>query len=221
MLSGEHLIGEFYVPLTLDVVAVILFAITGALSAAKQGYDWIGVMAIALVVGTGGGLIRDILLNVRPVLIENEPYLWAVIIGVLLSVYYCGQLARIRWVFLFADALGLAIYAVLGTQKSLEHGLGITSAILIGTINAIGGGLIRDILFLQEPSLLKPGQFYTVIALGTSFCFALLVEFTSLPGALAGILVISGAVVARIFAKRYDVKTRPLKPRGFDSSHWI
>ena len=69
---------EFNIPPILEFIAIILFAITGALSAAKRGYDWIGAMSIALATGCGGGLIRDILLNVRPVFLEHGAYLWAV-----------------------------------------------------------------------------------------------------------------------------------------------
>ena len=111
---------QFHIPPILDLIAIILFAITGALSAAKRGYDWIGAMSIALVTGCGGGLIRDILLNVRPVFLEHEAYIWAVFAAVLLSIYVFPLVSRMRWIFLVADALGLAMYAVIGTQKSLN-----------------------------------------------------------------------------------------------------
>src|SRR5262245_24262869 len=97
MFTGENFVGDFHIPPLLDVVALILFAITGALSAAKRGYDWIGTMSIALATGCGGGLIRDILLNVRPVILEHEVYLWSVFIAVLVTVYFCRVLARMRW----------------------------------------------------------------------------------------------------------------------------
>jgi uncharacterized membrane protein YeiH len=106
---------EFHIPPILDLIAIILFAITGALSAAKRGYDWIGAMSIALATGSGGGLIRDILLNDRPVFLEHEAYIWAIFAAVLLSIYVFPLVSRMRWIFLVADALGLAMYAVIGT----------------------------------------------------------------------------------------------------------
>ena len=78
----------------LDLIAIILFAITGALSAAKRGYDWIGAVSIACVTGCGGGLTRDILLNVRPVFLEHEAYIWAVFAAVLLSIYFFPLVSR-------------------------------------------------------------------------------------------------------------------------------
>jgi uncharacterized membrane protein YeiH len=124
-----------------------------------------------------------------------------------------------RWVFLVADALGLAMYAVIGTQKSLNSGLGALAAILIGTLNAIGGGLIRDILTREEASLLKPGQWYAGIALGASVLFFMLSRLLRVPPAVAGTLVVCGAFTARILAYRYDLQTRALRPVGFDPHH--
>jgi len=74
---GLRYAAEFQIPPILEFSAIILFAITGALSAARRGYDWIGTMSIALVTGCGGGLIRDLLLNVRPVFLEHEAYIGA------------------------------------------------------------------------------------------------------------------------------------------------
>jgi len=210
---------EFYVPPILELIAIILFAITGALSAARRGYDWIGAMSIALVTGCGGGLVRDILLNVRPVFLEHEVHIWAVFAAVLLSIFVFPLVSRMRWIFLGADALGLAMYAVIGTQKSLNTGLGISAAILIGTLSAIGGGLIRDVLTREEASLLKPGQWYAEIAFGGSVLFCLLSRFLRVPPAVAGTLVVLVAFTARILAHRYDLQTRAVRPVGFDPYH--
>ena len=208
---------EFHIPPILDLIAIILFAITGALSAAKRGYDWIGAMSIALVTGCGGGLIRDILLNVRPVFLEHGAYLWAVLAAVLLSIYLFPLVSRMRWIFVVADALGLAMYAVIGTQTSMNNGLGISAAILIGTLNAIGGGLIRDILTREEASLLKPGQWYAGIAFGGSVLFCLLSRLLRVPPAVAGTLVVLVAFTARLVAYRYDLRTRAVRPLGVDT----
>ncbi len=208
-------LAEFQIPPILDLIAIILFAITGALSAAKRGYDWIGAVSIALATGCGGGLMRDILLNVRPVFLEHEAYIWAVLAAVLLSIYVFPVVSRMRWIFIVADALGLAMYAVIGTQKSLNTGLGISAAILIGTLNAIGGGLVRDVLTREEATLLKPGQWNAGIAFGASVLFCLLSRLLHVPPAVAGTLVVLVAFTARLFAHRYDLQTRAVRPVGF------
>ena len=220
MIETVPITGEFHIPVWVDFVALMMFGITGALSAAKREYDWLGVLAIALVTGAGGGLIRDVLLNVKPALLQNEPYLWAVIIALIISVFFCGILSRFRWVFRVADALGLSLYAVIGTQKAINQGLGMMASILIGTLNAIGGGLIRDILTQQEVTLLKPGELYAMIAFAACIAFWIVVNFTSIPSSVAGGVIILLAFVAKLFAYRHNIRTRALKPRGYDSSHW-
>ena len=176
-------------------------------------------MSIALVTGCGGGLIRDLLLNVRPVFLEHQAYIGAIFAALLLSICLFPLTSRMRWVFLVADALGLAMYAVIGTQKSLNSELGIFAAILVGTLNAIGGGLIRDVLTREEASLLKPGQWYAGIAFGASVLFCILSRLLHVPPAVAGTLVVFVAFTARILAYRYDLQTRALRPVGFDPHH--
>ena len=219
MSSALRYAAEFQIPPILEFSAIILFAITGALSAARRGYDWIGTMSIALVTGCGGGLIRDLLLNVRPVFLEHEAYIGAIFAALLLSICLFPLTSRLRWAFLVADALGLAMYAVIGTQKSLNGGLGIFAAILVGTLNAIGGGLIRDVLTREEASLLKPGQWYAGIAFGASVLFCFLSRLLHVSPAVAGTLVVLVAFTARILAYRYDLQTRALRPVGFDPHH--
>jgi uncharacterized membrane protein YeiH len=101
----------------------------------------------------------------------------------------------------------------------LNNGLGISAAILIGTLNAIGGGLIRDILTREEASLLKPGQWYAGIAFGGSVLFCLLSRFLHVPPVVAGTIVVLVAFTARILAHRYDLQTRAVRPVGFDTHH--
>jgi Glycine transporter/Sodium/hydrogen exchanger family len=207
---------EFFIPPILDLIAIILFAITGALSAAKRGYDWIGAMAIALLTGCGGGLIRDVLLNVRPVFLEHEAYIWAVLAAVLLSIYVFPLVARMRWIFLVADALGLAMYAVIGTQKSLNTGLGISAAILIrhaqrnrqraspkyshpgGSGPAEAGAMVRGDCTRWQCALLSPEP-----------SLACAPRRRRDPRR-------SHAFAARILAHRYDLQTRAVRPVGFD-----
>src|SRR4051812_24864295 len=117
MFTGARLSGEFAIPPGVDLVAIILFAITGAFSAAKRNYDWIGVMAIAFVTGCGGGILRDILLNKRPIILEDETILIAVIAAVAVSATFAQELAKVRWLFTVAEALALPMYAVFGTNK--------------------------------------------------------------------------------------------------------
>ncbi|HEX5020091.1 MAG TPA: TRIC cation channel family protein [Candidatus Binatia bacterium] len=109
------------------------------------------------------------------------------------------------------DALGLGIYAVVGVQKSLNRGLPIGSAILVGAVNAVGGGLLRDVLTREVPLLFKPGQFYALTAAVGSVVFVLLVVFGRIdvqPGALVAIGV---TFLLRLLTIRFDWQSPSLE----------
>jgi uncharacterized membrane protein YeiH len=109
------------------------------------------------------------------------------------------------------DALGLGIYAVVGTQKSLSWGLPIGSAILVGAVNAAGGGLLRDVLTREVPLLFKPGQFYALTAVVGSTVFVSLVLSGLLDVQHAALLAIGSTFALRVLAIRFDWQSPALE----------
>lgn len=110
------------------------------------------------------------------------------------------------------DALGLGAYAVVGVQKSLAAGLGFTPAVLIGVINAVGGGLLRDLLVRDEPLLLKPGQFYVLAAFGGCLLFVVLTAYLGMAASHAGLITVVATFVLRVLAIRFNWRTVSLSP---------
>jgi uncharacterized membrane protein YeiH len=106
------------------------------------------------------------------------------------------------------DALGLGIYAVVGVQKSLDAGLAIPAAILVGTINAVGGGLLRDVLTREVPLLFKPGQFYALTALVGCICFVVFAIPARMEVQRAAFLAIGSTFLLRLLAIRFDWRSR-------------
>lgn len=172
MTSGA-LNGSFALPVLIDLGATFAFALSGALAAIKRNYDIVGVLALALVTGLGGGLIRDgLFLAAGPTpLLTNPHYLEAVVLAAVCGVFFGSRIHRFGRLIAMVDALGLGAYAVFGVQKSLLAGLAPPAAILVGTVNAVGGGILRDLLCREEPLVFKPGQFYFLIALGGAVVF--------------------------------------------------
>ncbi len=115
------------------------------------------------------------------------------------------------------DALGLGIYAVVGAQKSLDRGLPIGSAILVGAVNAVGGGLLRDVLTREVPLLFKPGQFYALAAVVGSALFVSLVYWVRMEVQAAALMAIATTFFLRVFAIRFDWQSPPLvwEDRGY------
>lgn len=205
--------GQFNLPVTYDLVAVFLFAITGALVAYRKGYDYFGLFSLALVVGAGGGLIRDgiFLNNGPPAFVQDWRYTAVVLAAGCLVILLGEHIHRANLVLLLADGLGLGLYVVVGSQKSINLGLSVLAAGLIGIINAIGGGLLRDVLTKEEPLVFRPGQFYALAALlGVTVFLALGVGF-HVNAQLSALIAIGVAFAMRIVAVGFDIKTHPVK----------
>jgi uncharacterized membrane protein YeiH len=117
------------------------------------------------------------------------------------------------------DAFGLGAYAVFGVQKSLQAGLAIPAALLVGVINAAGGGLLRDIITREEPLVFKPGQFYALAALVGAVTFVCLTVLTQLDATPAALVAIVVTFVLRALSIAFNWRTFPLgriaeTPRG-------
>lgn len=213
-LPGPLLSETFRLPFWLDAVALFLFALSGALKAADRGYDVMGVLSMAVVTGSGGGLLRDVFLNRTPVVLADPRYLVAVTVAALIGIAFGRKMRRSWAVFELSDALGLAIYSVVGALAAVHAGLSLTAAVFLGTVNAVGGGILRDVLVREEPVIFRPGQWYAGVALVGSALFSALVIYGSVPSMLAGVLAASLAFGLRLLVMRYDWRTRPLDPPG-------
>jgi len=185
--------GQFQLPALFDLGATFAFALTGTLVALKRGYDIVGMFFLALASGLGGGLIRDgiFIPGTGPTPLLTDPrYIEVVAAATLAGALFGRQITRFHRVVAVIDALGLGAYAAFGTQKSLQAGLAVPAAILVGVINAAGGGLLRDVLTGEEPLVFKPGQFYVLTAVAGAVTFVFLtvqLEIAATPAAFAAI----------------------------------
>jgi uncharacterized membrane protein YeiH len=190
----------FKLPLAVDLGAVGLFSVTGALAARQKRYDLIGVLTLALTVGLGGAFLRDGLFiqDGPPAALHDGRYLLAVLAGAAVGVFFARWLHHLQLVILLADALGVGLYAVYGAQKAILAGLPILSAILVGTVNAVGGSVLRDVLVRDEPILFKPGQFYALAALLGCATFVVLDVAAGQPTPVAAGAGVAVTLVLRI-----------------------
>ena len=202
------LMGQFVLSIWFDLVAVSLLAMTGALRARQKGYDIVGVLALAFATGAGGGLIRDSLfLNTAPVVITDPRYLMVITIAALIGFVFGERLNRFQTIFVIFDAVGLGAYAVVGVQKSLAQGLAIGAAVLVGVVNAVGGGLLRDVLAREEPMLFKPSEFYAIAAFLGCVVFICLALWIDIDATQAALIAIAVTFLFRILALRFGWKS--------------
>ncbi len=152
---------------SLDLIGVGVFAISGALAAAEKRLDILGFLLFGAITGIGGGTLRDLLLHTGEVFwIGDTAYLW-MCIGAGVATWFLAHLfVSLRRVLLWADALGLALFSVLGTQKALAFDAPLLVAIGMGMMTATFGSLIRDGLLGRPPVLLEPDIYVTAAALG-------------------------------------------------------
>jgi uncharacterized membrane protein YeiH len=198
--------------LAIDLAAVFFIAITGALVAMRKEYDFIGVFFLALVTGLGGGLLRDgLFLQQAPSVIAPH-YLLTVIAATIISLIFGERLNRFAFSFMLVDALGLGLFAMAGTQKALAVGFSWIPAILVGVINGVGGGLIRDILSREDPLIFRPGEFYAAAALVGCGLFVLLVLGLGLSVEPAELISIAVIILIRAASVRFGWKTKVARP---------
>jgi uncharacterized membrane protein YeiH len=208
---------SFDLPVLFDLGATFAFALTGALAAIKRNYDIVGVLALALVSGIGGGLIRDgiFLQEGLTPLLTTPAYLYVILAATVTGLFAQGHVQRFAWVIAWIDALGLGAYAVFGVQKAFHAGLPPPAAVLVGVINAVGGSLLRDVLTREEPLVFKPGQFYVLTALAGAvtfvFCRAVLEQSAN----HAAIVAIGLTFVFRALTITLNWRTAPVASGSF------
>jgi uncharacterized membrane protein YeiH len=204
--------GEFSLPLGFDLAATALFALSGALRAVKKGYDVAGLVTLSLVAGVGGGLLRDGVFLGRhpPAVLLDYRFLYAVGAAAAVGWWFGGPIeARFRPTFLVVDALGLGAYAVVGAEATLAAGLSVPAAVLVGAINAVGGGMLRDVLSREEPDVFKPGGYYALAAVAGALVFCGLVRMTPLDGVAAAVVGVATTFALRLLSVRFRWHTRP------------
>ncbi|GGK70659.1 trimeric intracellular cation channel family protein [Amphritea balenae] len=189
----------------MGLAAVAVFAISGALDAARQKMDILGFMLIGTATGIGGGTLRDVLLGNVPVFWIREP-VWILICLVASAVTYfiAPKLASRSRTLIWMDAVGLALFAVVGTEIALEFGTSSLIAICMGVMTATFGGIARDVLCGSNLTLMNE-ELYITTALAGSVVYLLLNSF-NLPNSydlIGGFLV---AFILRALAIQFHLK---------------
>ena len=204
-------------PLWLALLTVGVNALVGALrgySDDSRHWDIVGVSVFALLMGLGGGFIRDMLLGNLPAASLRDPWSLATVlvaIGIVLLVGH--HLVKAAAVMSVLDGLALGLFAVTGTQYGLAFDLPYVSAILLGAISAVGGGMLVSVLQGQTPEILLAGTPTALLAISGSVTYAVVSIWSPSAAAVAGIVVV---VAGQYAARRLGIRTRPAGVRPAD-----
>jgi uncharacterized membrane protein YeiH len=149
----------------LDLVGIFVFALSGALMGVRKRLDVVGMGVLAEMTALGGGVARDLILNVRPAAFQSLGYVLVPVAATAIVFFWHPHVARVMPAILVLDAAGLGLFSAVGTEKALEYGLSPLHATLLGVVTAVGGGMIRDVLAGEIPTLLYDRQLYALPAL--------------------------------------------------------
>jgi len=186
----------------LDLLSTFVFALVGARVAADKGLDYGGIAFIAAIASVSGGTLRNVFLGLKPIWITDPSIIASVILAVLITLVF-RRVTRIGKTLLVMDTFGLAIATISGTQLAFEQNIDWYSAILLGVITAVTGGLLRDVLCQLEPVLLHRETIGTSSLMG-AITFVALTELSVANNisAIAGGTVV---VLTRVLSIRFDL----------------
>ncbi len=195
--------------LWLNLIGTFVFGLSGGLAAVRARLDVFGVVVLAAVVGLAGGITRDLLIGTPPATFRDWRYLAAVGAAGLVC-FFAGQvLDRVKRGIQLFDAMGLALFCVTGASKALDFRLGPAQAVILGAITGIGGGMLRDVLLREVPTVLRHELYAIPALLGAGVVVA-----AHAAGSLSPVFLVLGACVCfgtRVIGVRYGIDA-PIAP---------
>jgi len=199
-------------PLSASILAImyfgdVVFAISGALTAARYRMDLVGFLLIGTITGIGGGTTRDLLLGRTVWWTQNPTELILCVAAALTTFFFIRSDITRRKGLIWADALGLASFSVVGCHIALAFGAPIVITVFMGMVTATGGGVIRDMLTRTQPMILC-GELYATAALFGSLGYAVLAQ-SSLPQGVAELLAFLAAFSLRAAAIVFNIRMGP------------
>lgn len=187
----------------LDLLGTMVFAISGAMAGHRKGIDIFGATFMGFVTAIGGGSLRDVFLDTRPIWVEDGTYLIAIFIGVFISAIATKQLYNFARTLTLFDAIGIGFFTVVGTQKSIEYGSSYIAAIMLGMFSASMGGVIRDVLVNETPLILRK-EIYASACLAGALLFVVL-HAVGVDNGWNAFISATMVVVIRLLSVRYNL----------------
>lgn len=179
----------------LEMLGTAAFAISGALAASRKNMDIFGFSVLALMPAIGGGTIRDLVIGRTPVFwIDDSRYVTAAIIAAVIVFFAPYKVGSRQRILVWMDAMGLALFAALGTKISLAHGTGPLVAVMLGVTTAVTGGMIRDMICAEVPLILS-NEIYATAAFAAGGTLVIAESFGLPPGPVLAAAVLAGFVV--------------------------
>lgn len=193
----------------LDIIGTIAFAISGIRLASAKKFDWFGAYVVGLITAVGGGTLRDICLGATPFWMTQPSYIIWTGFSLLYVIFFGKLLIKQNNTFFTFDTIGLALFVVVGIEKTLAYGFPMWVAIIMGTFTGAAGGIMRDILINEIPLVFRKDVYAMACVFGgLVYYFGLLL---GLEETLTQCLSAAGTIGIRIIAVKYHISIPAFK----------
>lgn len=153
----------------IEFIGTFAFAVSGVRHAASKKFDLFGAFTIGLFTAIGGGTIRDLLLGVTPFWMMNSIYLWATLLAMIFVMLFKAKVVKLHYTVFLFDSIGLGLFVVVGTEKTLALGFASWVAVMMGTITGSFGGMLRDLMIMQIPLIFRKEIYAFACVIGGVF----------------------------------------------------
>jgi len=199
-------------PIWLSLIATATGALQGALLGRQRSptIDIAGLSMLALSLGFGGSVVRDVLIgNTPPEALRHWYYIAMVVVAIVVIIAFGREIARLSYSLFILDALTMGLFAAVGAQYAITFHLPSLTAILVGSFASVGGGVAASLLLREVPQIMRPGPPYAVAAVAGTVVY---VALDGLIGGLAAIACVIVVFAIRVIAERKGLRTRPIRP---------
>lgn len=193
----------------LEMLGTLAFAISGIRLASAKRFDWFGAYVVGFTTAIGGGTLRDVMLSMTPFWMLDSIYLVVTAVALGIVIVLGRYLIRLNNTFFIFDAIGLGLFTVVGTEKTLAAGFPLWVAVIMGTLTGAAGGVLRDILINEEPLIFRKEIYALACVFGGVVFWAC--GQVGITGAVLQITTAAAVIALRIVAVHYGLKLPTLK----------
>ena len=201
------------IPLAFELLAVVVAAATGALTARENKLDLVGAIGLAVLVSLGGGLIRDVILQEGNVYILRQPLALPVAVATATAVFtFPVMVEKPDRLVAVLDIFSVGLFAVMGADKTMLYGYPAITCVMMGFFTAVGGGLLRDVCLARVPYIFQRSNLYAIAAIAGASAYIALVKCLGMWNIAAAILSVALTMLVRWWSIRYNI----MSPTEFD-----
>lgn len=194
------------IPLAFELLAVVVAAATGALTARENKLDLVGAIGLAVLVSLGGGLIRDVILQEGNVYIIRQPLALPVAIATAAAVFtFPVMVEKPDRLVAILDIFSVGLFAVMGADKTMLYGYPAITCVMMGFFTAVGGGLLRDVCLARVPYIFQRSNLYAIAAIAGALTYIVLVQCLDIWNIAAAVISVAVTMAVRWWSIRYNI----------------